>query len=217
MIQTTREGATLRDQRANNLFTSESGKLGYNVEAGVALLEVTVDNPAVCEAVAPLLESDEQALRSAVKHAGLLPEVREVERLQKQIDDTLRERAELMLAGNAAVEQSRRSLECGDDPSQHEQAAVEARRQIEVRDARLTHLQKLLVAAERVATRATKTAMESVWQALLESHRQRRADALERLEGALKLILTELAAIDQAEANLYDPISGGPPNWATVE
>jgi hypothetical protein len=36
-------------------------------------------------------------------------------------------------------------------------------------------------------------------------------------EGALKPILTELAAVDQAEANLYDPISGGPPAYAVAD
>jgi hypothetical protein len=190
-----------------------SNTLTCCLEDGIAHLEVRIDPSAVNEAVAPLLDADQQALQSAVKHAGQLPEVREVQRLEKLIDDTLRERAELMLASHAAVEQSKRSLECGIDPASHQEASVEAERQIGVRDARLTHLQKLLVNAERSATRVSEGAIRGVWNALIASHRTRRADTLTRLEGALKAILVELAAIDQAEGNLCDPETGGPPSW----
>jgi hypothetical protein len=34
------------------------------------------------------------------------------------------------------------------------------------------------------------------------------------MQGALKPILTELAAIDQAEMALYDPQTGSLPDWA---
>jgi hypothetical protein len=119
-----------------------------------------------------------------------------------------------MLAGHAAVEQSKRSLECGADPSQHEQAIVEAERQIGVRDARLVHLQKLLTTAELLATRASKTSLEAVQAALVASHRSRRAASLERMLGALKPILVELAALDQAESALCDPQTGSVSDWA---
>jgi hypothetical protein len=193
-------------------------ELTYRFENGACILNASVDPNEVNQAVAPLLDADARALESAAKHASQLPEVLEVQRLEKQIDDTLRERAELMLAGHAAVEQSKRSLECGDGPSQHERAGAEAERQIEVLDARLTHLTKLLATSERMAIRSTRMALESIHGALVAfSHRSRRADALERLKGTLKPILVELASIDQTEANLYDPETGGPPSWVAVE
>jgi hypothetical protein len=142
-------------------------ELTYRFENGVALIHASVDPNEVNAAAAPLLDSDSKALEAAVQHAGQLPEVREVQRLEKLVDDTLRERAELMLAGHAAVEQSKRSLECGDDPTSHERAGAEANRQIEIRDARLTHLTKLLATSERMAIRSTRMALESTHAALV--------------------------------------------------
>jgi hypothetical protein len=192
-------------------------ELTYRFENGACILNASVDPNEVNAAVNPLLDSDSKALESAVQHASQLPEVKEAERLQKQIDAALRERAELMLAAHAAVEESKRSLECGDDPASHERAGAEANRQIEIRDARLTHVQKLLVNAERSATRVSEGAIRGVWNALVATHRTRRAEVLGRLENALQSILVELASIDQAEANLYDPQTGGPPIWTASD
>jgi hypothetical protein len=185
---------------------------GWSLESGHAVLHANPDFDAAAKAAEATAFDSRLRLSAASQSTADLPEVLEAAKLARLLAEAEQAQGEAQECHAAAGEQARLAWQEGRPAELHEKAVQTAARKVEGTALRLAHLRKQLAAARPRADAAARAVVEAAWRGLLEEHRKRRFDLLDRIDAVLKPLLTELLANDSAEGTLYDARTGGPPS-----
>jgi hypothetical protein len=161
--------------------------------------------------------ADRRRLAAAVAKAKKTAPAREAVRLAQELESTR--------AGHAAASERERAhqeavgpaLAMGQDPASHEEGAALARQEMGRLAIRLTTLEKLAPSAQRKAQAALQSAAEAEWRTIIAEHEGRRRELLAKLVDVITPLAAELLKVDEAEAALYHPHTGGLPDWCGID